>query len=1398
MKFTSLFGSRSTKSQPSSPLPLSQQTSTTLQPTTTTSTPSKPTRENTHGLLPLSLPSPTNSQPSERQYPIDIIAIHGITGDAYSTWTNKDSSYFWLRDSLPREFPGARIYSFGYRADVIFSRDTGDFDGFARDLLEEIYDTRLSKEDKRRPLIFVCHSMGGIVVKKALNVCQIEPRYTHILSAVPSILFLSTPHGGSDPANMLATISKVLTIPIASIFVGRSRPELISALGRNSKELYTISKEFRHHTKNLKIFSFIEERFTPPLNKTLVVDEVSGSMNVDTENIVRMPGCNHQTICCFENEKSEGYRKVSNKLREVVEEATTKSENEIQAEDIPFPTMHDRLNSTSTAQPSTCTWLLSHPSFHAWSDRSSSTSDPINLLWIKGNPGTGKSTLMAFLHKHLTVTNSKDIQLSFFFYADGTLLQKSQLGMLRSLIHQMYKWSPSARKVIFSAYDNKVKAFGECGRSWDWEVDELRILFSEVLCLPPLRGEEIVLFVDALDEVDSEGDSLTTGELVSYFHELNDRIVAVGGATRICISCRHYPILTANQGLVINVEEFNMRDVARYVQYQLRIGVEGWEEESECARRALEDTITLKSKGVFLWVRFRIPDIVKRINDGVCSLENAPRLLDSETNELSPIYENILLRNIEVSLRPQALHFLQWVCLAERPLSISELRFAMACDDKNVEANQNRCEDSKAFVEEDSRMRKLTKSLSGGLVEVRRGSGMTVQVFHQTVTGFLRTRGLRILAESAYAATAPSSIDDVIGQAEQRLAISCLNYLSFPEVLERATSQVEGIEETLGFIRYAAGYWFLHAERAERRGIVHNILQRFKAIPKLFEIWKLIHFQTDRWNATRGMDMIHVASRANLITVVKQLLDEGISIEEEDDYGFTPLHHASQNGNLDLTTMLLDRNANIEAKTGGQSTPLGCAAANGQSAIVRLLLKKGAEVNEDTGYTGSALQAAVTKGNMPLVRCLVDNGANINDVGGFSGSALQAAVHAGHLAIVSFLINKDADMDASSGDLGSILQAAVMGRPEQAETMIRLLVDEGADVNVQGGRYGNALQAAAQKKLLPFVELFLKEGADVNAQGGMYGNALQAAASNEIGGEEGEEIVPLLLKSGANVNACGGEYGTALQAAASCGDMHTVQLLLKSGADINTECGRYGCALQAAAASPGPEVVQLLLDNGARLDLKGGVYGNALQAAAYAGNFEVARLLLERGIDINEHCGEYGSALQAAVISGKEKLVRFLLDEGADVNAQGGEYQNALRAAVFWNKEPLVNMLLDRGADPNIVARIDPVTYGPFGSPLHIAAARGRLSIVRTLLDNGADPNLQCDWSGNALGAAVSDRHRLVVDLLLERGADPTVLDQMYGSPFLVAEGNAAMAKVLEKSKRVKSRDRSAPNAVDG
>lgn len=74
-------------------------------------------------------------------YPVDIVALHGITGDAFDTWT-APNDILWLRDFLPQDLPGARVFSYGYDASVFFTRAAGDIDSFARTLLESIKQRR--------------------------------------------------------------------------------------------------------------------------------------------------------------------------------------------------------------------------------------------------------------------------------------------------------------------------------------------------------------------------------------------------------------------------------------------------------------------------------------------------------------------------------------------------------------------------------------------------------------------------------------------------------------------------------------------------------------------------------------------------------------------------------------------------------------------------------------------------------------------------------------------------------------------------------------------------------------------------------------------------------------------------------------------------------------------------------------------------------------------------------------------------------------------------------------------------------------------------------------------------------------------------------------------------------
>lgn len=74
-------------------------------------------------------------------YPVDIIAIHGLNGDAYATWTHENQT-LWLRDLLPSFLPGSRIFTFGYPSHVAFSTSFASVQEYSRRLLSSIRDVQ--------------------------------------------------------------------------------------------------------------------------------------------------------------------------------------------------------------------------------------------------------------------------------------------------------------------------------------------------------------------------------------------------------------------------------------------------------------------------------------------------------------------------------------------------------------------------------------------------------------------------------------------------------------------------------------------------------------------------------------------------------------------------------------------------------------------------------------------------------------------------------------------------------------------------------------------------------------------------------------------------------------------------------------------------------------------------------------------------------------------------------------------------------------------------------------------------------------------------------------------------------------------------------------------------------
>ena len=103
----------------------------------------------------------------------------------------------------------------------------------------------------KRPIIFVAHSMGGLVVKKVYVLGKHDPKYTSIISQVLGIVFLATPHRGAQFAKMLNNI--LFTAPL-----GAPPKAYIAELDTHSTALQDINEQFRTACENLALVSFFE------------------------------------------------------------------------------------------------------------------------------------------------------------------------------------------------------------------------------------------------------------------------------------------------------------------------------------------------------------------------------------------------------------------------------------------------------------------------------------------------------------------------------------------------------------------------------------------------------------------------------------------------------------------------------------------------------------------------------------------------------------------------------------------------------------------------------------------------------------------------------------------------------------------------------------------------------------------------------------------------------------------------------------------------------------------------------------------------------------------------------------------------------------------------------------
>lgn len=218
---------------------------------------------------------------------LDIILVHGLNGSPEKTWTAKSNRVYWPTDLLPRTLQEAGVHAnvlvYGYNADVAGNKDKKPSTNFihehAQTLVNYLTTFRKTHKTLRNPIIWVAHSLGGILLKRALEYSDsvrlaVHEDFRSVYISTYAIVFLGTPHEGSDLAKWGEMLQGMAGHIPRKFF--DSEPILIRTLRKDSEILDAINNDFLNIQQRFKIH-LVHENQKTDLKGTmsLIVDSKS-------------------------------------------------------------------------------------------------------------------------------------------------------------------------------------------------------------------------------------------------------------------------------------------------------------------------------------------------------------------------------------------------------------------------------------------------------------------------------------------------------------------------------------------------------------------------------------------------------------------------------------------------------------------------------------------------------------------------------------------------------------------------------------------------------------------------------------------------------------------------------------------------------------------------------------------------------------------------------------------------------------------------------------------------------------------------------------------------------------------------------------------------------------------
>ncbi|KAL9607938.1 MAG: hypothetical protein Q9167_007199 [Letrouitia subvulpina] len=1023
---------------------------------------------------------------------------------------------------------------------------------------------------------------------------------------------------------------------------------------------------------------------------------------------------NHMDMCRFSRFHDPEYRKVVAALDYIQRHITKTSAGlappgmtQVLGEDqrqnyldaLWFHAIDARYSTIKAAHASTCRWLLQRPEYQDWFDVRKSP-DHHGLLWIKGKPGSGKSTLLKFVVANVRKLRKQAVVISFFFNARGETLERSTIGMYRSLLFQLFRALPDLQVVLDGS-----RSIGQCDEdTLAWEKSDLQSTF--MAAIQELEKRQLICFIDALDECEED-------QFRDLFEAIKEEILSRASGIFLWVA------------LVVQIlnKEYDHGRV-HALRRRLRELPDGLD-------KLFEDILTRDQENkeelilCLQWILYATRPLKREeLYYAILSGTDNEALATSNT-------ETYTAQDME--------------------------RFILSCSKGLAETTKSKAA-TVQFIHESVRDFLLGKN-GFNMLKFELGSGQSHERLKQCCCVYIKVDISDYLSPETELPVAKST-----EAKDLRVLVSrkfpFLDYVVRNVFFHADSANSQGISQKAFVERFALSDWILFNNLFEkhqvRRYTSETSLTYILAKQNLCSLtWTQLMgglcadaaarcFKTSSYTAPLYVALAETGAsedmiRHFLLPVTQTTNNDGRIDDGQSNFSFdyqqtaietiisnkpklnirkrqSLIGWAASNGHEAVVRLLLE-NANVDpdSKDIDSRTPLSWAAENGYEAVVRLLLEN-ANVDSDSKDNDdrTPLSWAASNGHEAVVSLLLTHGkVYLNSRDSRGRTPLLQAAFKGKEAVVRLLLgNENVDSDLKDNDDRTPLSWAAENRHE---AVVRLLLgNENVDCNKRD-IYGNTpLSAAAFRGDEAVVRLLLgNENVDCNSKD-IYGHTPLSLAAFR-----GDEAVVRLLLGNENIDCNSKDiYGhTPLSLAASNGQETVVRLRLSYGiVDFNSK-DKYGYTPLSNAVLEGYEVVvNLLLEKESielnSVDEKG---RTPLSWAAYMGHEAIVKLLLRKysnNLNFKDKTGQ--SPLSLAVSRGQKDVIKLLLAyHDIDLNSKDDTGRTPLSIAASIGEEAAVNLLLAENVDPNS-------RDNSGRTPLSLAALHGQEAIVRLLLVNSS------------------------------------------------------------------------------